>query len=106
MGIYSGRKDIYMVKKKHFLKFLQKNEGVFSVGIDAEHAIGTGRDRKLSGNNLVKYVKENYIYPYLRNNIGVFVVFSGKQIKYKEDVIGRRANDKLKWKKNAYTYVH
>lgn len=101
MGIYNGRKYIYVAKKKNFIKSLRNKEDVFSVGIDAEHAIGTGHDKKLSDDDLVKYIKDNYINPYLRNGISVFMVFSGKQIKYQNEILNRRTNDKLKWKKSV-----
>jgi len=99
MGIYSGQ-ELYVTKNELRLSTFRDKEGVFSIGFDAEHIIGTGIEKKLSGNDLVNYVKDKYD-PFLKNGYCVFMVFSGKPIKYREDVICRRPNDKLKWQKSV-----
>ena len=102
MGIYSARKYFYETKKTLSLKTLRREEGIFSIGVDAEYAIGSGRDLHLEGEELTKHVMKKYVTPYLKNGINVFMVFGGKQIKYQKDVKTSRINDKLKWRKSVF----
>ena len=102
MGIYNAKKDFYETMKSISIKDLLQKEGVFSIGVDAEYAIGSGRDLCLEGNDLTNYIMEKYARPYLNNNINVFMVFSGKKIKYQKDVNTSRINDKLKWRKSVF----
>jgi len=102
MGIYNAKKELYITKRNELLKNIKKYENIYSVGIDAEYIIGSGREFNLEKQDLVNYIIKKYINPFLKNNINVFMIFSGKQIKYYEDLKSYRVNDKLKWQKNIF----
>lgn len=102
MGIYNAKKELYITKRNELLKNIKKYENIYSVGIDAEYIIGSGREFNLENQDLVNYIIKKYINPFLKNNINVFMIFSGKQIKYYEDLKSYRINDKLKWQKNIF----
>lgn len=102
MGIYNAKKELYITKRNELLKNIKKYENIYSVGIDAEYIIGSGRELNLEKQDLVNYIIKKYINPFLKNNINVFMIFSGKQIKHYEDLKSYRINDKLKWQKNIF----
>lgn len=104
MGIYKASKTFNKLKASYNLKTFSKSENVTSVGIDAEYAIGSGRDLHLSDIDLKNYIINKFIDPFIKNGIYVYMVF-GNDTNCR-DINTNRHNDILKWKKSvlkAYT---